>query len=239
MKQATTRRLVLYGRSSSLNTQRVLWCLHETGVPFNLRLTSATLGESGRLGGTAFGGTEDPGFVRCSPFGQIPALSDSATGAQLWESASIIRYLAAVYKPSLLGPAVPAYRPQEAGYRLAQAARASAWMDYHLSTFAAGANIYGHDDFMGNLMTHLVRMPAGGAPVTVAAHGAQRQMQFCDETVARAAEAAAAQFGRLDAHLRSAGTPYLAGDELTAASARALCRRLRAAPSQSDRSRCA
>jgi len=74
-------------------------------------------------------------------------------------------------------------------------ARASAWMDYHLSTFTSGDQIYGDGDFMGNLMNNLVRLPAEGA--LVRAHGKEARIQPCAETVERAAVQAMAQFGRL------------------------------------------
>ena len=71
------RGVVLFGRASSLNTQRVLWALHEVAIPFTLQQTSATIGASGRLDGSeAYGGTDEPEFLRCSPFRQIPALHD-------------------------------------------------------------------------------------------------------------------------------------------------------------------
>ena len=106
----------------------------------------------------------------------------------MWESASIVRYLAAAYRPSLLGGG-----DGKAG--AAARAKASAWMDYHLSTFSQGGQIYGDGDFMGNLMNNLVRLPAEGA--LVRAHGKEARIQPCAETVERAAVQAMAQFGRL------------------------------------------
>ena len=106
----------------------------------------------------------------------------------MWESASIVRYLAAAYRPSLLGGG-----DGKAG--AAARAKASAWMDYHLSTFSSGGQIYGDGDFMGNLMNNLVRLPAEGA--LVRAHGKEARIQPCAETVERAAVQAMAQFGRL------------------------------------------
>ena len=106
----------------------------------------------------------------------------------MWESASIVRYLAAAYRPSLLGGG-----DGKAG--AAARAKASAWMDYHLSTFSPGSQIYGDGDFIKNLMNNLVRLPAEGA--LVRAHGKEARIQPCAETVGRAAVQAMAQFGRL------------------------------------------
>jgi glutathione S-transferase len=213
--------LTLYGRISSLNTQRVLWALHEVRLPYELVSTSATLGESGRLDGSrTFGGTEGAAFLRCSPLRQIPALHDPNSGANLWESGSIVRYLAAAYKPQLLGaqmlwgPVALIGQPSSV-HNVVQAAEASAWMDYHLATFSAGGQIYGCGDFMGNLMTQLVRLSAGGTTIT--AHGRSAAVKPCAETVSRAADQAVIQFGRLDEHLQQAGTMYFAGDAFTVA----------------------
>lgn len=194
----------LFGRTSSLNTQRVLWALHEVGVPVELRLTSATMGPTGRVDGSApFGGVDDPEFLQASPFRQIPAIQDGE--AALWESASIVRYLAAKYRPDLCGDGNEAER-----------ARQSAWMDYHLSTFAAGAQMYSEGDFMGNLIMHLVRLPADGE-AQVEFHGKVVNLRRCESTAREAARIASQQFGKLDSYLSTCGTPYFGGQQFSIA----------------------
>ncbi len=196
---------LLYGRTSSLNTQRVLWCLAEVGRCYRLVPTSATLGASGGLGSPPLGGVDEPSFVACSPFRQIPALRDGE--AALWESASITRYLASTY----------AHGGALAGRTAAEHAAASAWMDYHLSTFAAGGQIYGPGDFMGVLMTQLVRLPKGDGPFTLAAHGGSTLVRRDAAALAAAAGTACREWAKLDRHLREARTLYFCGDALTIA----------------------
>jgi glutathione S-transferase len=198
-------KIILFGRPSSLNTQRVLWALHECKVPFDMKLTSATMGATGKIDGSkTFGNVDDPEFLRASPFRQIPAIIDG--DAALWESASIIRYLAAKYCPELCGDGDEARK-----------ARQSAWMDYHLSTFAAGAMMYSSGDFMGNLITHLVRLPVDGSEVDLAFHGKVITVRRCSQTAEQAGAVAAREFGKVDAFLTQAGSSYLGGDAFSIA----------------------
>lgn len=73
--------MILWGRASSVNVQKVLWALHEQGLAF----------EHVVVGGK-FGGTDDPEFAALTPVRRVPVLQDG--DVTLWESHAILRYLA-------------------------------------------------------------------------------------------------------------------------------------------------
>lgn len=78
----------LWGRKSSINVQKVLWCLAELdlkeGVDFE-RIDA----------GLQFGKVRTPEFLKLNPNGLVPTLEDK--GMVLWESNTIMRYLASQY----------------------------------------------------------------------------------------------------------------------------------------------
>jgi glutathione S-transferase len=100
----------LFGRASAFNVQKVLWLLHELNLDF----------EHEQVGG-AHGGLDDPAFLRMNPHGRVPVLRDGET--IVWESHSILRYLAARYGGAALWPADPGAR-----------SRVDRWMDWSLSS---------------------------------------------------------------------------------------------------------
>lgn len=100
----------VFGRTNSLNVQKVLWCLGELEVPF----------ERYDVGGL-YGGNKEPGFLARNPMGLVPLISDD--GFDLWESNTIVRYLAGRYGAGLLWPEDPEAR-----------ALSDKWMDYQLGT---------------------------------------------------------------------------------------------------------
>jgi glutathione S-transferase len=100
----------VWGRANSLNVQKVLWCLGELEVPF----------ERYDAGGL-YGGNKEPGFLARNPTGLVPLISDD--GFDLWESNTIVRYLAARYGAGSLWPEDPGPR-----------ALSEKWMDYQLGT---------------------------------------------------------------------------------------------------------
>ena len=100
----------VYGRANSVNVQKVLWCLGELELPFERR----------DVGGL-YGGNKEQGFLERNPTGLVPMISDD--GFDLWESNTIVRYLAARYGAGLLSPEDPANR-----------ALAEKWMDYQIGT---------------------------------------------------------------------------------------------------------
>ena len=105
--------LRIWGRSNSINVQKVLWCCGELDVPY----------ERVDVGGP-FGGNREPEYLRLNPNGLVPTISDS--GFVLWESNAIVRYLAARHGMGTLCPE-----------DLAQRADADRWMDWQMGTLWA------------------------------------------------------------------------------------------------------
>ena len=83
--------LKVYGRASSSNVQPVMWCLEELGLQYE-RIDA----------GSTFGVIDTPEFRKINPNGLIPALVDGDLA--MWESRSIMRYLAAKYGGEALWP---------------------------------------------------------------------------------------------------------------------------------------
>jgi len=131
--------LRIWGRSTSICTQRALWALEETGVPYDLILASATMGPNGHVskGGAPFGIVDTPAYRAMNPNGTVPTIDDD--GFVLWESNAIVLYLAAKYAPRQLY-----------GEDLGRLARASQWMSWtneHL------------EPHLHTLVMELVRLP--------------------------------------------------------------------------------
>ena len=76
--------IIVWGRSSSANVQKVLWALEELRLPYEHR----------PLGGQ-YGGLDDPAYRMLNPNGLVPTLQDGTT--TVWESHAIVRYLSATY----------------------------------------------------------------------------------------------------------------------------------------------
>jgi len=102
--------LKIYGRKSSSNVQKVLWCCDELGIAYARE----------DVGGK-FGKNRTPDYLALNPNGLVPTVDDD--GFVLWESNSIVRYLAARHGVGRLWPQDPQ-----------AAAGASRWMDWQLST---------------------------------------------------------------------------------------------------------
>lgn len=98
----------IWGRHTSINVQKVLWTCAELDLAY----------ERVDVGG-AFGGLDDPEYLRLNPNGRIPVLEHQ--GCVLWESNTIVRYLAATAGLGGLCPASPCER-----------ADAERWMDWQL-----------------------------------------------------------------------------------------------------------
>ena len=73
--------LKIWGRSTSSNVQKVLWCCAELDLPFD-RVD---------IGGP-FGGNKDPEYLKLNPNGLVPTVKDG--DLIMWESNTICRYLA-------------------------------------------------------------------------------------------------------------------------------------------------
>jgi glutathione S-transferase len=104
-------RLTIWGRANSVNVQKVLWCLRELDLGFQ-RIDA----------GMAFGRNRDADYLAMNPNGRVPTLVDG--DFVLWESNSIMRYLALAYRDgSSLYPKNPKRR-----------ASVDRWLDWTLST---------------------------------------------------------------------------------------------------------
>jgi glutathione S-transferase len=84
------------GRQTSGNVQKVIFCLEELGVPYVRE-------DYGRQ----FGNTQTDAYRKLNPNAKVPTLIDG--DLVIWESHTILRYLAAVHRPALTG-ATPAER---------------------------------------------------------------------------------------------------------------------------------
>ena len=101
--------LKMWGRNTSSNVQKAMWAVGELGLAH----------ERIDVGG-AFGKNKEPPYLAMNPNGLVPTLEEE-DGFTLWESNSIIRYLARKHGGTL-EPADPKTR-----------ALASQWMDWQLS----------------------------------------------------------------------------------------------------------
>jgi glutathione S-transferase len=104
--------LKVWGRNTSSNVQKVLWGLAEMAIPF----------ERIDVGG-AFGKTTEPFYRAMNPNSLVPTLEEE-DGFTLWESNSVLRYLAK-HAARVLEPADLKVR-----------ARAQMWMDWQLTVMA-------------------------------------------------------------------------------------------------------
>lgn len=101
--------LKIYGRDNSINVRKVLWACAELGIAFEREDW-----------GAGFRPTSDAGFLAMNPNAMVPVIDDD--GFVLWESNSILRYLAAQHGGSALYPAAPRER-----------ARIDQWLDWQAS----------------------------------------------------------------------------------------------------------
>ncbi|MDM5089665.1 glutathione S-transferase [Aeromonas bestiarum] len=81
----------ILGKASSINVRKVLWTCAETGLPFELEEW-----------GAGFKPTDTPEFLAMNPNAMVPVIQDG--DFTLWESNTIIRYLAARYGEATLYP---------------------------------------------------------------------------------------------------------------------------------------
>jgi glutathione S-transferase len=121
--------LTIWGRSSSSNVQKVLWTCEELGLPFE-RLDA----------GREFGQVDQDWYALMNPNRLVPTVRDGEL--VLWESNTIMRYLANRYGGEAL-------YPSGAGAR----ALVERWMDWQLSTLAPA---------IGPVFWALVRPSPGG-----------------------------------------------------------------------------
>lgn len=99
----------IWGRTSSINVQKVMWTVAELDLPHE-RVDA----------GGAFGGLDTPHYAAMNPNRLIPVIRDGET--VVWESNAIVRYLAARYGSGGLWPEDPVLR-----------AESDRWMDWQLT----------------------------------------------------------------------------------------------------------
>jgi glutathione S-transferase len=102
--------LTIWGRRSSFNVQKVMWLIGELG------LEHQHIPAGGR-----HGIKDTPAFRAMNPHGRVPVINDN--GVVIWESHSILRYLAARYGAADLWSDDAAARSQ-----------ADSWMDWAQSS---------------------------------------------------------------------------------------------------------
>ena len=83
----------IWGRNTSVNVQKVMWTVGELELPH----------ERIDIGGP-FGKNNEPAYLAMNPNGLVPTLQED--GFLLWESNSIVRYLAAKYGAGKLDPPI-------------------------------------------------------------------------------------------------------------------------------------
>ncbi|RWU22978.1 glutathione S-transferase [Pseudomonas alkylphenolica] len=98
--------LRVLGKASSINVRKVLWTCAELQVPFEREDW-----------GSGFQSTTSEAFLALNPNAMVPVIEDG--DFVLWESNSIIRYLASSYGGEALYPSAPRLR-----------ARVDQWMDW-------------------------------------------------------------------------------------------------------------
>ena len=111
--------LTIWGRISSINVRKVVYCAQQLGLPFQ-RIDA----------GSEFGVVKTPEYLARNPNALVPLLDDG--DVQLWESNVIVRYLCARHSPGQLYP-----------LDLPQRFDAERWMDWQQTTLnAAGRNAF-------------------------------------------------------------------------------------------------
>ncbi|MBB5389997.1 MULTISPECIES: glutathione S-transferase family protein [unclassified Herbaspirillum] len=101
--------LKIYGRDNSINVRKVLWACAELDIVCQREDW-----------GIGFRSTREPAFLDMNPNAMVPVIDDD--GFVLWESNSILRYLAGQYGGGALYPAAPRER-----------ARIDQWIDWQAS----------------------------------------------------------------------------------------------------------
>lgn len=103
--------LRLWGRTTSSNVQKVMWLCAELALPY------------GRIdAGGPFGRTQEPAYLALNPNGLVPTIEDD--DFVLWESNTILRYLANRHGTHAWYPVEPRARAQ-----------VEKWMDWSSTTF--------------------------------------------------------------------------------------------------------
>lgn len=156
--------LTIWGRTNSINVMKVLWVCDELNLPYQ-RIDA----------GMQFGVVDTPAYEQMNPNRRVPTIDDD--GFVLWESNTIVRYLAAREGREDLLPTAPQAR-----------ADVERWMDWATATLTVG---------MTPLFWQLIRTPPPSRNATVLAQAksdAERCMRILDSHLASRDFLSAGQF---------------------------------------------
>ena len=159
--------ITLLGRNNSTNVKKVRWTLEELDLPYNQILA-----------GLEFGLNHEAEYLAKNPNGLVPLLIDDETQTTLWESNSIVRYLAAQYGINRLWIDAPAQRAQ-----------AEKWMDWANGTLSPVHRI---------ILTGLVRTPPAqrdAAAIEAAIAEAEALLVILDAALGESEWLSGAEFG--------------------------------------------
>ena len=137
--------LKIWGRISSINVRKVVWCAQELGLAFE-RIDA----------GRDFGIVQTPEYRALNPNSLVPTIEDELDGERvvLWESNVVVRYLCARHAAGTLYP-----EPLAARFD------AERWMDWQQTTL----NPAGREAFVQWVRTQPERRDAAAVARSVAA----------------------------------------------------------------------
>ncbi len=164
--------LTIWGRITSINVRKAVWCAQELGLPFN-RIDA----------GGAFGGTKTPAYLAMNPNGTIPTMveGEGEDAVTLFESNVIVRYLCARHAPGVLYPVA-----------LPKRFDAERWMDWQQTAI----NPAGRDAFI-----QLVRTPAAqrdAAKIEASIRAMEPLLQLLNQHLATRTHMQGDDFGMAD-----------------------------------------
>jgi len=110
--------LKIWGRVNSVNVKKALWAAEELGLKYE-RIDA----------GLQFGVNKTPEYLKMNPTGLVPTIDDG--GFVLWESHTVVRYLAAKHGAGSLYPSDPQRR-----------ADAERWMDWAFTLQRAMRDVF-------------------------------------------------------------------------------------------------
>ena len=148
--------LKMWGRNTSSNVQKAMWAVAELKLPC----------ERIDVGG-AYGKTKEPFYLAMNPNSLVPTLEEE-DGFTLWESNSIVRYLAMQYAPDLLY-----------GNDIKTFASASRWADWENNELLPPQH---------NMAMHLIRLPENKRDPKVLADACEkfaRAIKIADDQLGR------------------------------------------------------
>ena len=158
----------LWGRKSSINVQKVLWCLAELGLEEGKDFERIDAG-------LQFGKNNTPEFLKMNPNGLVPTLEDG--DLVLWESNTIMRYLAHQYDKN--GRFTADLRTQYESEK---------WMDWQLGTMWPALRIA----FLG--LTRTPESERKYESILKAYQQANKLLELLDQTLAKQSYCSGNQF---------------------------------------------